>query len=709
MLSIINELRRRNVFRVAGAYAVVGWLMAQISVTLETSLNLPSWFDTVIVSTLLLGFPIALLLAWAFEITPDGVKRSTSPNGTDDRPAFKFLDLAMISGLVLVTIAVGYQLTTHSTGQNGNAVTVDIDPSDTDPASIAVLPFVDLSDTSDQEYFSDGLSEELLNVLAQVDGLKVASRTSSFSFKDRNEDITQIADALSVAHVLEGSVRKSGTRLRITAQLVRAEDGFHIWSETYDRDLDDVFAIQDDISNRILDELRGRIMGDVDQVGVARVDPVAYDLVLRAREVNSTYSVSNLEAASALYRQAIEIDPDYAVAYAGLAGVELLNSDAGGVHGSRPMTEVLPIAEPLLEKALSLAPESPQVWMRIGLMRQFSGDFPGAEEAYLEAAELQPNVGLNNYAVLLDRSGRLNEAIAVLKQEREFNPRSAPEHNNLVRYLLQAGRLDEARRTMDFVKTEFPDVQGRFSAALYDALVLAEEGRWADSVRTAEHAYRETPNAEATVNQLGFSYMIVREYEKVMSLGSPIFSIFVLGLTGNADQALDQLQPFLASGSARGQLRAGAIDLAATDRDWQLIADTLAPEWPASDGVEPCSDQDYPHFSVVAAYKELGRTEQFELVIACWNEVLEFRRANGYNDSNEWVDRGAYLALRGQTDEAFDAFDRAAEPAITNIFFEDWIDILSLSEHPRGHKLLDDYYTHLNAERAKLDLPAIDR
>ncbi|MEL6215875.1 MAG: adenylyl cyclase, partial [Pseudomonadota bacterium] len=413
MLGIVRELKRRNVTRVAGAYAVVGWLVAQVAVTLEESLELPGWFDATVVLLLLIGFPVALVLSWAFDLTPEGVKRTPDAVSEAELPRAGAADVAVVVALVAVVGLVGYQLLSFIRGDQ---------PSENAPietASIAVLPFSDMSDTGDQEYFSEGLSEEILNVLAKVDGMKVASRTSSFSFKGSDADVTKIGELLGVQHVLEGSVRKADKRLRITAQLIRAEDGFHVWSETYEKELDDVFAIQDDIANQILAELRGRIMGDAPTVAVSRAEVTAYDLVLRAQKVSETYSLPGLEAGAELYRQAIDIDPSYARAYAGLAAVELLNSNATGALGERPVADVIPVARDLLNRALELAPDDAAVWSRVGLLRQFAGDVAGAEEAYVKARELQPNVNMNNYAIMLGQQDRAIDAAALLAQQKE--------------------------------------------------------------------------------------------------------------------------------------------------------------------------------------------------------------------------------------------------------------------------------------------------
>jgi TolB-like protein len=275
LATIFNELKRRQVFRVAGIYAVVGWVLLQIANMLESAIGLPDWFDGMVVAALIIGFPVAILLAWAYELTAEGVKRTEAATGETTYTSSSRLEVAIVAGLAIVIgMGVWQQITkpetVHIAGENpaaseaSNATGSNAAPALlvapvrlVNAASIAVLPFADLSPDKDQEYFSDGISEEILNVLVGVDGLSVASRTSAFRFKGESKSIPTIASELKVAHVLEGSVRKAGETIRITAQLIRAEDDVHLWSDTYDRELTvaSIFEIQDDIAEQIVASL----------------------------------------------------------------------------------------------------------------------------------------------------------------------------------------------------------------------------------------------------------------------------------------------------------------------------------------------------------------------------------------------------------------------------------------------------------------------
>jgi len=255
--SLIQEFKRRNVFRVAVAYAIVSWLVVQVADTAVPALRLPDWVPSLVFLLIALGFVPTLLFAWAFELTPDGIKRakdvdrSQSITGDTGRKLNQITLVAL--ALVVALVVADRFIAPRDPSQSSAAAT----SATADEVSIAVLPFADMSPEKDQDYFSDGITEEILNGLAKLKVMKVAGRTSSFAFKGRNEDLRDIGMALGVQHVLEGSVRKDGNKLRITAQLIKVSDGFHLWSETYDRELDDVFAVQDEISAAIVKELRG--------------------------------------------------------------------------------------------------------------------------------------------------------------------------------------------------------------------------------------------------------------------------------------------------------------------------------------------------------------------------------------------------------------------------------------------------------------------
>ena len=324
-MSFIHELKRRNVFKVAIAYAIAAWILIEITATTFPILKLPDWSVTLVTVLVLVAFPLTLIFAWAFELTPEGLKKEKDVDRSESitHVTGRKLDYLIISVLVA---AVTFLLIDKF------YLSDDIETSDIEiiatGQSIAVLPFVNISSDKEQEYFSDGITEEILNSLASVKELKVAGRTSSFAFKGQNQDLRKIGELLGVEHILEGSVRKSGTTVRITAQLVQVENGFHLWSDTYDRELTDVFAIQDEIANEILNQLKARLLGEEQPMIVSqRTDPEVYDLYLLAKQRLYHRTRQTIESAVGLLDQAIAKDPDYAPAYAQRGIATLLLSD----------------------------------------------------------------------------------------------------------------------------------------------------------------------------------------------------------------------------------------------------------------------------------------------------------------------------------------------------------------------------------------------
>ena len=483
MGKLIAELRRRNVIRVAGVYAVVGWLVAQVATVLETSLGLPSWFDGVIVAALLLGLPVALILAWAFELTPEGMKLTASlPEAEVAAQKSRKLDYAILSGVALVAVlfiverimpppviaarsaddgsgAAADASGTDSQGRAGSsAVATSIGPPPA--ASIAVLPFADLSAEKDQQYFSDGIAEEILNVLARIDGLKVASRTSAFQFRSAAAGIPAIAGELGVRHVLEGSVRKAGNRVRITAQLIDASTDEHLWSETFDRTLtaEDLFAIQDEIAAATVAALRTKLGGAMTESAPAapvRTTKVeAYELFLEARALFQARR--DLGAADALLARAIEIDPQFADALAIRAGIHQF----GGEYGAKLGDERAARAEgrAFAEQALALD-EKNSLAIAVSALSHLYDHIEGiSEEDYdkifagLERAlALDPkdSNALNWLGIANSFVGKHEKAVEIFNRCVEIDPMIAACRSNLAMGYLSLGRLDAASAVVD--------------------------------------------------------------------------------------------------------------------------------------------------------------------------------------------------------------------------------------------------------------------
>ena len=451
-MSLVVELRRRNVFRVAAAYLVVGWLLTEVLTTILPTLGAPDWASRAVILTFAFGFIPAVVLSWFYEITPDGIKRDheVDHDQHETRRAGK-LDQATIGTAVVLIILVGL-FSARYTADETTDLSVPI--SDT---SVAVLPFVNMSDDRDNEYFSDGLTETLLHMLAQVPDLKVAARTSSFAFKGKSLSIQEIARALEVAHVLEGSVQRAGDRVRITAQLIRASDGFHVWSQVYDRTLDDIFEIQDEIAGEVGHALSQSLLGTEGEAmfaGIATTDADAYDLYLQARKERATYSYGGLQAAEDLLKGALLIDPDFVDAKTELATSYIHQWETGLKDEATAMSEIIAITDQVLAddpdepvaqatsifaKALSLAAQGDQAAL-IDLANELEAIVARAPE------ELEPRILLVRAYTYLQQ---LDKSLPVLNSALALDPFNPSLNYELGRSYMMLERWDESRAAFE--------------------------------------------------------------------------------------------------------------------------------------------------------------------------------------------------------------------------------------------------------------------
>lgn len=452
-MDLLAELKRRNVIRMAGLYLVGAWLVVQVADTVFPAFGLPGWTLRGVIVLLAIGFLPALVFAWIFELTPQGIRADAELDPAESiapRTARRMnltIVVVLVLGLAWFAIdrwmpsapAAAADVATATVPGHAAAMPGD--------RSIAVLPFVDMSQAGDQRYFSDGLSEELLNQLAQIPQLRVIARTSSFSFKDRNVDIATIAEALHVAHVLEGSVRKSGDRLRVTAQLIRASDSAHLWSQTYDRTLADVFALQDDISREIVAALKVELLPDQRVGGTQRTsNPDAYEAYLRGMDANRSTGPAASERAVAAFEQAVDLDPGYANAHAALALARNVAADYATSPAQREAQ--LDNAFAAAGQAIALAPDLAAGYTARGTLRNLiDWDWAGAASDLERALALDPNdpATLAAYAHLVFFGGRHGEAIAMLRRATDLDPLAATTWFNLGVTLSHDGQFDEAR------------------------------------------------------------------------------------------------------------------------------------------------------------------------------------------------------------------------------------------------------------------------
>ncbi|NNJ72238.1 MAG: tetratricopeptide repeat protein, partial [Enterobacterales bacterium] len=397
--SFFAELKRRNVLRVLVAYIALGWLVIQIADILTPAFNLPEWTLRFLIIVGALGLPFVLFFSWAFEITPEGVKREEEVDRSQSITNVTAQKLNTVI-VVLLVILIGHsvyrsqhtpEVSEQVTAQTASENQTANQPKEntTEATSIAVLPFENMSSDPEQEYFSDGISEELLNLLAKIPDLKVAARTSSFRFKDTNESIQEIAKKLGVANVLEGSIRKSGNKIRITAQLIHAEDGFHLWSETYDEELTDIFTIQDKISAAIVDSLRESLGIELKKVTtqITEIDPVAHDYYLRAQELIKTGSFDSLRQAEDYLQLAMNLEPEFLPARTELVNAIVSRYTIGDIEGTTQLT----LAESLLQYVLEREPSNATATYYLAAIYNLQRRWDEAIAVFERALKLEPN------------------------------------------------------------------------------------------------------------------------------------------------------------------------------------------------------------------------------------------------------------------------------------------------------------------------------
>jgi len=465
MLRFLAELKRRKVIQTAVLYAVASWALLQVAALLLDMLEVPPWGLKLVFVLLLIGFPLALLLSWMHQVTPEGIRREAAAPEAPRRlpPAGAF--------------------SSHAADAPAAAM-LPQEPA-ADERSIAVLPFANLSEDKANEYFADGLSDELLNLLSRVAGLRVVARTSSFSFKGRTASAAQIARELKVTHLLEGSVRRSGSRVRITAQLIRASDSSHVWSQSFDRDLSDIFAVQDEIAAAVARGLELKLFGGP-APKAQPTDPRAYALYLQGRHFFSLYSATGYAQAIPALEGALAIDPGFAPAWGIL----------GALYWGQANNSLIPYGEGARkarlasDKALALDPEQAEPMSLLGLLDVIEHrDVARGLQRIQRALELEPHNQrvLSRAANVARQRGRTEEAIGYAEQALNADPLSPNAHAVLGLTYYYAGRLDDAEAMRRRLLALSP---GWLSGYYYLGRILLERG----DARAALAAMEQEPS-----------------------------------------------------------------------------------------------------------------------------------------------------------------------------------------------------------------------
>jgi len=718
-MSLFAELKRRNVFRAALAYLIAAWLVLQVSQIVLETIEAPAWVLKVFLLILALGLPIALLFSWAYELTPEGVKREEDVDRSDSitqgtGKKLNQITIAMVIALV-VFVVVDRNVETSPTQP---ASEVGDDAEIVAEKSIAVLAFEDLSPAGDQEYFADGLSEELLNVLAQTPNLKVAGRTSSFAFKGQNRDLREIGDILNVAHILEGSVRKAGNQIRVTAQLINAETGFHLYSNTYDRNLTDVFAVQDEIAAAIVGALRTELIGTVVQE-TAETSIEAYDLYLVARQKIYTRDPDELNEASRLLDQAIEIDGEYAPALAQKALVLVLLSDNVGSYGDVPAAEAYPAARLLVDRAIAIDPYLAEAQAVSGLIMAEETSNTNIDEIEVLEYALSLNPNLDNtrnwLSTAYGEASRNDESTALLEAVVERDPMFGPAFNNLIQAYLGTRDFDLANALVGRVERivgETADVNHSWG------MIALAEGESARAVRHLRKAYGANPSSTVVQLWYGAALNSIGEFETTVEIGVPLTIASALDQLGRYDESRSILETISIGGSGNDAnnaiLRFMAYHFMVSGQHEEAVRyveehfsdmDTMLKRFERTDG----SNSRYLA-SLAYSYLQTGRDSEFKKLTAALAESVARRVVAGDRGYAAIFNTINFAALSGTDEEVLVQVQELVDNDGVGVAIFDAPIFDRMKENAEFQKLNAIFVKRANDERAKLGLdPYVER
>jgi TolB-like protein len=724
-MSLFDELKRRNVFRVGFAYAVASWLLLQIADVILNNIEAPGWVFQAILLALGLGLPLALIFAWAFEMTPEGIKREKEVDRSQSitQTTGRKLDRIIIVVLVIALAYFAYDELVIENRQESSeqvagtlgsdAAVSDAGQASMNSTSIAVLPFVDMSPEGDQEYFSDGISEEILNALAGVKELKVAGRTSSFSFKGKNEDLRAIGDTLGVEHILEGSVRKAGNTLRITAQLIKVDDGFHMWSATYDRELNDVFAIQDEISAAILDQLKMTLISHSDEPVIAtpRGNVESYSLYLAAKQNIYQREAATIANAITQLDEALRIDPDFAPALAQRAIAGLLASDV--IDDMMPGEAHLAEMKSLIDRALSLDANLAEGYEALGLYHFDLGEYQRSIDVLNRALEINPSsLDARNWMKnSLMAQDKYVEAAEITRQLIELDPLYRPGVFSMYRFYAVTGDWQNMKELLDRTRIYLPDEE---MTRVFEIINAAGLGQYADAIRLALN-YIEVHND----GEFRGPYMLV--YANVLPQVGDWQTMVEKGFAFHKSEGLRRLGQYeealhLIENNIRRSDRASVmIQLLTEQQKYRELTDWMEREWPDLDEFEDeyfLTNAYGPRdlVDLAWAYQQLGNSEKYGEMISRADAVNDRLLSIGAGHP-EFLHRRAYLELvRGDVELALDFLEQADAKNWTTPYRLSTVKpaYVALDGNPRYEALLAKWIAHVNAERTKLNMSPIE-
>ncbi|MBD8524996.1 tetratricopeptide repeat protein [Pseudomarimonas arenosa] len=498
-----RELRRRKVVRAGATYALIAWVILQLGEITFEPLGLPPRALTWTILAAILGFPIVLVLAWFFDLGPRGITLDRSPAAR----AGAWLAVVLV---LLTTTGVGVWLVQLYSEEAPDTELASAAASN----SIAVLPFADMSASRDQSFLGDGIAEELLDRLARDSRLQVAARTSSFALREHVGDIKLLAQKLAVRWIVEGSVRKAGNRIRVTAQLIDASTGYHAWSETYERDDSDLFALQDDVTEAIAGQLGQRLQLGEQSVASAghggTESAEAHQAFLAGRQAWRLRTPQSLAKAERLFSEAVKLDANFARAWAGLADTFLLQAD----YSNRSIREAIQLAEPAAVRAVTLAPGLGEAWASLGLLRMSAGQLEPAERSLREAVRLDPRYEMAPMwlASVLGRRGQLERQAEVLQQALQLNPLEPVININLAQALQRLGRFDQAEQQLQRLLAVTPDEPSILRTL---AQLQRQRGELAQALAGARRAYQLDHHSPTSGEELVHCLLQLGAFDRV--------------------------------------------------------------------------------------------------------------------------------------------------------------------------------------------------
>ena len=681
--SFLSELKRRNVYRVGLAYIVASWALLQVIDVVEPIIGMPGWVAKLILVLAAVGLPLVLVFAWAYEMTPEGLKREKDVDRSQSitPETGRRLDRIIVGVLAIAVVLMALdQYVFHgdeaspvaATASAGEAPAAGQEVTATSVApSIAVLPFANMSADESSAYFSDGLADTLLHMLAQIREIRVAARTSSFQFRDQNTDITKIAEALNVGTILEGSVQRAGNKIRVTAQLIEADSGFHLWSGNFDRNLDDVFAIQDEIASEVVAALKVSLLGEsaekLTKHGTDNVE--AYTEYLMAINDVSKYTFDSMRRGEKRFLNAVALDPDFAMAWARLGDL-YLRLDAFGAGDAREMNDK---AQDAASKALELQPDSAVAISVLASVELNRGNADMAEQLFLRAIELGPNEATPRagLAQALARRNEFTESVRRVEEALALDPLSVALHYRAVGAYRNLRNYDEALEHINRMREIQPDSPVPWYGEGY---VEFERGNWARALLAFERAHELDPDDPELAVQIGDYYLSLKMpgearhwYDRAAEIDAahPVSRSAPLNLllyeTHGSREAAALARQLL---DERIAARKGSHYLvfhalwgdAAMRGGWDEVLELLRDHFPAY--FDPDGDwseqDDSTTWSVGAILHAAGRREQaMRILQPILDDGAEYRRKVGRRDGYIWD-----LAATGQRDELIEELAR---------------------------------------------------